>query len=90
MTYRPPVLADRSETPATGQPDSDVSDYDLPPGLGAVDELDAPGEHEDEVTIRIVPHARLARRRPSRPRAPGVRRGGGSERGGQDASPDIT
>jgi hypothetical protein len=86
MTYRPPLVADQSETTATGH----VSDYDLAPGLGAVDELDAPDELEDEVTIGIVPHSRLARRRPSRPKAPGVRRGRSSARGSFDASPDVT
>lgn len=86
MTYRPPVVADGSETTAT----EPASDYDLAPGLGAVDELDLPDEDEEEVTIGIVPHLGLARRRPSRPKAPGVRRRRSSARGGLDASSDVT
>jgi hypothetical protein len=90
MTRRPMTTADRSETTATAQPGAAGLDYDLAPGLGAIDELDGVGPDDaGEVTIGIVPH-RTRPPRPRRPKAPRVRTARAGGHGGLGAPPEPT
>jgi hypothetical protein len=86
MTRRSTGTADRPETAATEHPRSGQDDYDVAPGLGAVDELDPLDDDESGITIGIVPHPNLARRS-RRPRAPHVRGAGGTSRKSDQTSP---